>query len=146
VSDKVIVMDNAVIAQEGTPSDLYARPRTRFLADFIGEANLVDGEFSEKAKGIEFKTGNLALPLGSVPLPENAKTLAVRPDRVDLLPDAAGTFTIRRVAYVGASHEYVVDAPWGEMLVIRPVRDPVIAVGTKVSIRIDPGAAIALPG
>ena len=46
VSDKVIVMDNAVIAQEGTPRDLYERPASRFVAGFIGEANLVHGRLS----------------------------------------------------------------------------------------------------
>ncbi len=44
VSDKVIVMDNAVIAQQGAPRELYERPNSRFLADFIGEANLIQGQ------------------------------------------------------------------------------------------------------
>lgn len=146
VSDKVIVMDNAVIAQEGTPSDLYSHPRTRFLADFIGEANIVDGNFSKGAGGVLFETAGLSLPLGDIALPEGAKAAAFRPDRVEFVPDAAGAFTIRRVAYVGPSREYVVDAPWGEMLVIRPVRDVILAAGTKVSIKIEPGAAIAIAG
>ena len=44
VSDQVIVMDGGRIAQQGTPQELYEAPASRFLADFIGDANLVDGE------------------------------------------------------------------------------------------------------
>jgi iron(III) transport system ATP-binding protein len=146
VSDKVIVMDNAVIAQEGTPSDLYERPRTRFLADFIGEANIVEGSFGKDASGVTFGSGGANFSFGDIPVPEGAKAAALRPDRVNLVLDPNGVFTIRRVAYVGPAREYLIDAPWGEMLVIRPVRERAIPAGTKVSLEVDPGAAIAIPG
>ncbi|KAF0228236.1 MAG: iron(III) transport system ATP-binding [Beijerinckiaceae bacterium] len=129
VSDKVIVMDNAVIAQEGTPTDLYERPRTRFLADFIGEANIVEGAFSADQDGVVFEAGGVRFVLGDILLPEGAKAAAFRPDRV-----------------VGPSREYSIEAPWGEMLVIRPMRERAIAAGTRVSLEIDPGAAIAISG
>ncbi len=44
VSDKIIVMSNAVIAQEGAPRALYEEPANVFVADFIGDANLIDVE------------------------------------------------------------------------------------------------------
>ncbi len=146
VSDKVIVMDNAVIAQEGTPSDLYERPKTRFLADFIGEANLIDGAFSEKAGNVTFTAGGTTLELGAVSVPANAKTLAFRPDRAGLAVDAASPLTIRRQAYIGPSREYVVDAPWGELLIVRPVREAILPNGAHVRLEIEPGAAMVLPG
>ena len=145
VSDKVIVMDNAVIAQEGTPADLYERPRTRFLADFIGEANIVEGTFGGEAGAVTFEAGGVRFVLGDIPMPEGAKAVALRPDRVNLVPDPKGAFTIRRAAYVGAAREYTVDAPWGEMLIIRPVREPAISAGTRIELAVDPGAAIAIP-
>jgi iron(III) transport system ATP-binding protein len=146
VSDKVIVMDNAVIAQEGTPSDLYERPKTRFLADFIGEANLIDGAFSDKAGNVTFTAGGTTLELGAVSVPANAKTLAFRPDRAGLAVDAASPLTIRRQAYIGPSREYVVDAPWGELLIVRPVREAILPNGAHVRLEIEPGAAMVLPG
>lgn len=146
VSDKVIVMDNAVIAQEGTPADLYERPRTRFLADFIGEANIVEGRFGHDAGGVTFAAGSTSFGLGDIPVPEGASAVALRPDRIQLALDPAGAFTIHRVAYVGHAREYLVTAPWGEMLVIRPLRERAIAAGTRVSLEIDPGAAIAISG
>lgn len=146
VSDKVIVMDNAVIAQEGAPADLYERPRTRFLADFIGEANIVEGDFFHNDAGVVFENGGVQFALGTISVPDNPGAVALRPDRINLAADANGLFMIRRVAYVGPSNEYTVDAPWGEMLVVRPVREPALAQGTKVALAIDPGAAIAIPG
>ncbi|MCA3594097.1 MAG: ABC transporter ATP-binding protein [Methylobacterium sp.] len=146
VSDRVIVMDNAVIAEEGTPADLYERPKTRFLADFIGEANLIDGSFSEKAGGVSFTTHGVTLELGTVPVPVNAKTLAFRPDRAGLAVDEASPLAIRRQAYIGSSREYVIDAPWGELLIVRPVREAILPNGTRVRLEIEPGAGMVLPG
>ena len=146
VSDKVIVMDNAVIAQEGPPQELYERPRTRFLADFIGEANLIDGEFGTNAQGATFSIGGITLDLGPLDLPANAKTVALRPDRVELVADQASPLVIRRQAYIGPSREYVVDAPWGEMLIVRPVREAIIPSGTAVRLLVEPHSAMAIPG
>ncbi len=145
VSDKVIVMDNAVIAQEGAPHELYQRPRSRFLADFIGEANIVEGAFRQEAGGVWFASGGVDLALGPVDLPEGATAVALRPDRVQLAPLAGSPIAIGRRAFIGHAHEYTLEAPWGEMLVVRPVAEPPLEVGAGVALKVDPGAAIALP-
>jgi iron(III) transport system ATP-binding protein len=145
VSDKVIVMDNAIIAQEGTPDDLYRRPKSRFLADFIGEANIVEGEFSKSAKGVQFKRDGIALNLGKVDMPEGARLMALRPDRITLAPAKAGSpIRILRRAFVGASFEYTLETPWGEMLVIRPSSEAPLAPHSPVEVRPDDGASILL--
>ena len=140
VSDKVIVMDNAVIAQQGAPRDLYERPHSRFLADFIGEANLIGGQTDLSGPSPVFRAEGLALPI-----PAAAASVAVRPDRITLRPTAGSPFRILRRSFVGASNEYTVAAPWGEILVIRPTAEPDIEAGTDVAIEIDKGAAIPLP-
>jgi iron(III) transport system ATP-binding protein len=147
VSDKVIVMDNAVIAQEGTPDDLYRRPKSRFLADFIGEANLVEGSFRRDGEGIVFQRDGVQLALGPVHLPEGARLMALRPDRMALTPAEQGApITIARRAFVGAAFEYTLDTPWGEMLVIRPSSEAPLPAKASVSVRPDPGAAMLLTG
>jgi iron(III) transport system ATP-binding protein len=144
VSDKVIVMDNAVIAQEGTPEDLYERPRSRFLADFIGEANLIEGEFRRDDSGTMFVAGDVKLPLGQLAVPADATMIALRPDRLGLEQSVDGVLTIRRRAYLGHAWEYTLDAPWGEVLVLTPSRAKPLAMGTRVRLLIDPDAAIPL--
>src|SRR5206468_5269450 len=61
VSDRVIVMDRGRIAQQGTPRELYEAPASRFLADFIGDANLVDGDVAVSAAGATFIAGAVAV-------------------------------------------------------------------------------------
>lgn len=136
VSDKVIVMDNAVIAQEGTPRDLYERPKSRFLADFIGEANLIEGRLEG---GALVASGTRVLVDGALP-ETDAALFAVRPDRMRLVADPASPIRIARRAYVGPSHEYTLEAPWGEMLVIRPSSEGPVDAGLSVGLVIDAGA------
>ncbi|MCO4054286.1 MAG: ABC transporter ATP-binding protein [Bosea sp.] len=144
VSDKVIVMDNAVIAQEGTPEDLYERPQSRFLADFIGEANLIEGEFRRSEAGTVFMAGSTPLALGSFAPPPGADMIALRPDRIGLAPAPDGLLAISRRAYLGHAWEYTLDAPWGEVLVLAPALLPPLPKGEKVDIVIDSRAVIAL--
>jgi iron(III) transport system ATP-binding protein len=145
VSDKVIVMDNAIIAQEGTPDDLYRRPRSRFLADFIGEANIIEGQFVAKGPDVMFSRDGVELDLGAVELPAGASMMALRPDRITLQPAGAdGPISIAHCAFVGASYEYTLQTPWGEMLVIRPSSELPLPVMSAVNLRPDPGASIVL--
>ncbi len=101
-------MDNAVIAQQGAPRELYERPNSRFLADFIGEANLIQGQSDLSSGSPVFKAEGLALPL-----PAAATSIAVRPDRITLRPTPDAPFRILRRSFVGASNEYTVAAPLG---------------------------------
>jgi iron(III) transport system ATP-binding protein len=144
VSDKVIVMDNAVIAQEGAPHDLYERPRSRFLADFIGEANLIEGKIERDDSGAVLVACGVRLALGMVRALDDTTAIAVRPDRIALVPAANGACKIMRSAYVGHAREYVVAAPWGELLVVRPSREAALVPGTAVDLAIEAGAAMPL--
>ncbi len=144
VSDKVIVMDNAVIAQEGTPDDLYRRPKSRFLADFIGEANLMEGQVTQDAEGHHFSRDGITLALGRCFGEAQPTLIALRPDRIDLVADEASPIRIRRLAFVGPSDEYTLAAPWGEVLVIRPSHEARLPVGAGVRLKPHPGAAMLL--
>jgi iron(III) transport system ATP-binding protein len=144
VSDKVIVMDNAVIAQEGAPDDLYERPRSRFLADFIGEANIIDGAFARAGAATTLTASGVTLSLGDVAVPDGATAVALRPDRIGLKQVPGGAVTIARRAYLGHSWEYTLDAPWGETLVVIPAREAPLPTGAAVELVIEPGAAIPL--
>jgi iron(III) transport system ATP-binding protein len=144
VSDSLIVMDRGAIAQEGSPEDLYLRPQSRFLADFIGDANLIEGAFERDGDGVTFVAGEVRLPLGTVEVPEGARAVALRPDWLRLAPAPGSPLRVRRQAYVGQAREYVVAAPWGDALVVRPSREPAIANGIEVALSVEPGVAICL--
>jgi len=147
VSDRVIVMEGGRIAQQGSPADLYESPASRFLADFIGDANLVDGEVSAAADGMRFTAGNVSVPVRRDGIVAGPATLAVRPHRLRMTAAGAGLLPAqcKRIAYLGSRIEYVVDTPWGELLVFdADVRRP-LARGAAAGVAFDDDAAIVLP-
>ena len=102
MSDRVAVMQRGHIEQVGTPAELYEAPSTRFVADFLGESNFVDGVvvgapdpgrwLVRAAGGLEFRG------VGAVPLQAGQPvTAAVRPEKLVPVDDAAGTAPIGAV-------------------------------------------------
>ncbi len=129
VSDRIIVMQAGKIAQIGTPQDLYDRPATPFVADFIGDANLIAGTVQNGT----FHAGDLGLALAG---PEGAATVSIRPERIGLRRD--GSAKVISATYLGSRTEYVVQTGAGEMLVSRPIWEDAINAGASVSLQIDP--------
>ncbi len=146
-SDRVIVMEGGRIAQEGTPQQLYESPATRFLADFIGDANLVDGELA-LADGIAmFSAGGLQAPVRADGVRAGPATLAVRPHRLRLVAAGEGALpgVCRRGAYLGSRMEYVVATAWGDLLVFDPDVRARRHRDEAVGVAFDPDVVIVLP-
>jgi iron(III) transport system ATP-binding protein len=139
VSDQIIVMENAAIAQQGTPEDLYGEPTSRFVADFIGDANLVAGTLrrSDEARGMVSLAG-LTLSLPHRGLPDGPVTVAIRPEAVRLGAGGSGATgvagTVVKAAYLGSHMEYTVSSPIGELFVIDPSVGTRLVPGTPVAI------------
>jgi iron(III) transport system ATP-binding protein len=143
VSDKIIVMEAGRIAQQGTPQDLYRRPASRFLADFIGDANLVDGEVVDG--GRTFESAGVRLAIDSAQ--PGPATLALRPHRLRLVAAGAGCLagTCHRVDYLGSHLEVLVDSPWGTLLLFTGDDEAPPTAGSPVGVDFDPAVAIVLP-
>lgn len=115
ISDRIIVMNSARIAQDGTPRELYEAPADRFVVNFMGEASILPVEILSIDSGTAtVRLGETLLLLPSRGLPTGRAALAVRPHAVHLSDgpgDAAGlTGTIRRVVYGGDHMEYDVSS------------------------------------
>jgi iron(III) transport system ATP-binding protein len=147
VSDRVIVMEGGRIAQQGTPHELYDTPQSRFLADFIGDANLVDGELVAGTDGLTFAAGGVAAPVRADGRSAGPATLAVRPQRLRVVDAGQGMLpgVCRRVAYLGSRIEYVVATAWGDLLVFDPDPRSPRRRDAAVGIDFDPDAVILLP-
>jgi iron(III) transport system ATP-binding protein len=142
VSDHIIVMDRGKIAQQGTPRELYEAPASRFLADFIGDANLIDGELS----GGAFSAGGVSAPVHSGGTASGPATLAVRPHRLKIVDAGRGPIpgSCKRAAYLGSRNEYVVATAWGEFLVFDDDANDLRARDSACALDFDPGAVILL--
>ncbi len=146
VSDHIIVMESGRIAQQGTPRELYEAPASRFLADFIGDANLVDGELGGGASGATFTAGGVSAPVRADGVAPGPATLAVRPHRLRLVEPGQGVLAgvCKRAAYLGSRIEYMVATPWGEMLVFDAEARTLRARDQAVGVSFDSDAAIVL--
>ena len=138
VSDRIIVMNNAVIAQDGTPRELYDAPANAFVADFIGEANIFDCEIAGVGSGTaSVRLGDLKLSLPARGFSAGPAKLAVRPSRILLHP--AGTpntlpATIEKATYVGGHLEFIVSTELGGAFVISPDVDAPFEPGQSVGL------------
>jgi spermidine/putrescine transport system ATP-binding protein len=115
LANRIAVMDRGRIVQEGDARDIYLRPRTRFVADFIGDANLLR---------VQRRGGELLLPGGSrVPHVgmDGVVTLMIRPESVRLLthearPDAVVAGTVADYIFLGSRVRYRIAVPDGTTL------------------------------
>jgi spermidine/putrescine ABC transporter ATP-binding subunit len=122
MSDRIAVMDNARVAQLGTPAEIYENPRTAFVAKFIGESNFFEGQVMESSNGRwqirQAGEGTFQVP-GHPGLSQGrAVRIAVRPEWMDVFrPDAvppgenALTGTIRDIIYMGETMHVIVSVP-----------------------------------
>jgi iron(III) transport system ATP-binding protein len=123
VSDRIIVMSNAVIAQQGEPRQLYEEPANLFVADFIGEANLVPAELTAVRDGRgRIRLGTLEVDAASRDATLGPVTVAIRPDAILLHPRPPSAPALRarvlKASYLGTHIEYAIESPLGELFAI----------------------------
>lgn len=83
MSDRIAVMNGGILEQVGTPTEIYEQPATRFVAEFIGETNLLSGTVTARDhQHMKIECDGLQVTAKAVPLPENEKvTIAIRPEK-----------------------------------------------------------------
>ena len=122
ISDRVIVMNVGVIEQIGTPETIYNRPRSRFVADFVGSANLIKGK--PGGDGTFVTDGGTVLKVMAPHKPHGSETeVAVRTAYIDLEPRPGDNHvpgTVRQRLFHGDFVQYVIDSAVGPMIVRRP--------------------------
>ena len=133
VSDEIVVMRNAEIAQKGTPRQLYDAPVDRFVADFIGEANLIECvvvEVRDDVAAIEIAGHRHNLPArGQLPGPA---TLAVRPSRIHIGDGPGIAAEVAKATYVGVRMEYTLTGDFGQVFAVQDDVDNPLPTGASV--------------
>jgi putative spermidine/putrescine transport system ATP-binding protein len=155
MSDRVVVMNRGRIEQVGPPSELYERPQTRFVADFLGTSNFLAVTVDQASEPLTVRTpGGLRLSVPSAPGVRTGEslTLSIRPERIRLEAEAAagpGTArgAIAECAYYGNAQRYHVRLESGDnLIVLRPNTGlPILAVGTPVTVSWSPADVWVLP-
>ena len=143
ISDRVVVMRDGVIEQQGTPHELYSRPGSRFVADFIGSANFLPGTYDGRTVDVLGYRFDHAQDVAS-----GAVTVMVRPEAVEFAaedePSLAATF--RSSAYLGPNTEFVFDVAGTELLATMSGGGMSRARrGDKVGLKLKPAGLSLLP-
>ena len=138
VSDRIIVMNQAVIAQEGTPRQLYEEPVNLFVSDFIGDANIVKAEIIKiEGANAEVEIGGIRTKLPHRGLISGEVNVAIRPQSICLSQSGNENGihgTILKAIYLGDHIEYTVDSTIGELFVIDYQMESKPISGAAVSI------------
>ena len=155
MADTIAVMNQGKIEQMGSATDLYEAPKTAFVANFLGQCNLIKAKVQSRtggkavvtAKGLSFE-----VPLSRVSTENDSVLLGVRPEKLRL--DDKGVNSIKECvvtdrSFVGTSTQYLVCTPWDLELVVFEQNDEGLhdlRVGDKVSLEWDPEHTFALDG
>lgn len=135
MSDTIVVMDSGEIQQIGTPTDIYNEPKNAFVADFIGESNILDGimhgDFSVEFQGIKFQCVDKGFGK------EEPVDVVVRPEDVDIVPVEEGMLCgeVTSVTFKGVHYEIIVDIDGFKWMI---QTTDYSAVGDKIGISIKP--------
>ena len=142
MGDQVAVFDSGRIVQLGAPEDVYLRPRTAFVADFIGEANLVSGRRDGGVITIDGLGPTPAEALANPEAPQSGEvTMAIRPENVRLRPAEGGHALVTDVTFTGG--EIQVDLQVGpQHLVVRVPShgERIVERGSRVDLELLPGS------
>src|SRR6266516_185313 len=139
VSDRIIVMNNGRIAQDGRPRDLYERPADAFVDGFMGEANRVTGVL-ERLDGETGRVtiGGLQYTLPHRGLPAGVVEVAIRPEAIliERGPATNGALlgTVSHAAYLGSRMEYSIATEIGGLFVTSPTVSEPLSRGDMVAL------------
>ena len=135
MSDTIVVMEGGVIQQIGRPKDIYDEPKNAFVADFIGESNIVDGLMHSDGVVEIFGRKFSCFDGGFSPM--EAVDVVIRPEDVDITDVSQGqlTGTVVNVVFRGVLYDIVVDFQGFKWLIQTTDISP---VGSQIGIKIDP--------
>jgi ABC-type Fe3+/spermidine/putrescine transport system ATPase subunit len=153
VSDRIAVMHQGSVVQEGTAEDLYHRPVSQFVAQFVGRVNLVAGRVAVIA-GDTVKVAALGTVLDIRSAPKDLASgasvqLVIRPETIEIVSAQSGSpqATVESRTFLGEKIEYVVRCGGEALQVVRYSAGPgeAFPVGATISLRFGEDAVTVLP-
>jgi putative spermidine/putrescine transport system ATP-binding protein len=149
LGDRIVVMRKGAIAQVGTPRDVYFAPASRFVAEFVGAANIIEAAY---------EAGSLRLPGGTIPITiapvlrngqASSRVFAmIRPESIQLVPAASSALrgAVESVNFIGDKQKASIAGAAAKSLTVDVPNSVAIKVGDQVGLAIDPGEIRLLPG
>ena len=147
MSDRIAVMSAGCVQQIGTSRDIYEAPKNRFVADFIGETNLLDVMVDDISGGMAQLTlpGGRSIRCVAAGVAPGQQLLSIRPERLGLVSGNGDlTVTVERVIYLGTDLQVITRLDSGRVVNVRmqnAARVTVPEPGTRIDLKLEEGAA-----
>ena len=146
VSDEIVVMRNASIAQMGTPRQLYDTPADTFVADFIGEANLLPCEVTAvNGDTAHVQLGDFQTTLPARGVSQGAAIIAIRPPRLVIGAALGFKAVVNKATYVGSRMEYTLEAEFSTMFAVQNDVDNPLSIGQEITVGFSETGPVLLP-
>jgi putative spermidine/putrescine transport system ATP-binding protein len=143
LGDRIVVMRIGAIAQIGSPREVYSAPASRFVAEFIGNANILEATA---------ESGNLVLPGGRLRLANGAASgpaiAMVRPESIGIVEPERAELRgkVDSVSFIGDRQRLIVTGAASRPLLITVASSLEIKVGQRVGLAVEPDSVRLLPG
>jgi spermidine/putrescine transport system ATP-binding protein len=153
MADTIAVMNNGRIEQLGDPATLYENPVTTFVANFLGQSNLVRAKVTSRSGGdlaVDAQGTTFTMPVRRCVSESEDIWVGVRPEKVQVNSPGGGTNnvggTITDTSYIGVSTQYLVRLPWGQELTVIRQNDgaPIHRPGDQVELSWEPAHTFGL--
>lgn len=154
MADTIAVMNGGRVEQMGAPTDLYENPRTTFVANFLGQSNLLSGEVRHRGSelSVDVNGNTFLLPSHRAATEASRVWVGVRPEKINISstrPENRNCLdaTVRDISYVGVSTQFVVETAWGQEIMVFEQNDgssPMRSVGESVCLSWLPEHTFAL--
>ena len=142
LGDRVVVMSRGEIAQIGTPKEIYFEPASRFVAEFVGAANIVEGRVD--AQAIIVPGGRLGFSGES---PPGHATAMIRPEAIGVVAPEPASLRgeVETVSFLGDRQRLTIIGAFDHPLTVDAPNTVLARVGDRVGLQVDPGAVRLLP-
>ena len=155
LADRIIVMNRGRIEQVGTPSDIYERPKSRFVSEFVGSINLLHGVVTQiSGSRLTLRYGDVEIECVAAPevvVSDGDRVVAsIRPEKLMLLREPANggannwTGRVASVAYYGDHREYEIDVS-DQLLKLNAPANVALSKGERVIVACDPDEVVVMP-
>ncbi|MFQ3619197.1 MAG: ABC transporter ATP-binding protein [Cyanobacteriota bacterium] len=145
IADQVAVMRQGQIEQQGPPEALYQSPVSRFVAEFVTQANVLPARWTGQTWETEIGSFDLQSSLSDHFSAGDTADLTIRPEDIQIQPSTSGTVTVGDRQFLGRDYRYTLLTPSGKKLYARIPAERAIAPGTTVQLAIHPTALHLFP-
>lgn len=141
IADRIALMDKGQVIQVATPVEMYQQPKTKFVADFIGENNLFKGVVSTGT----LQVADRSLPIATTSLPVGAKAvLVLRPEKISLVNNGLISGELISSNFYGGSTLLFIDCGLGQLIKVASTPEQAPSAGTICHLSWDPSDALVL--